>query len=296
MGGALFVIAQQFVIVDMAYNWNDSWVTKSNECENEEVGNGKKWLTAILLSCAAMYAFSLALLIYMLIDFTGCGDNNTFIALTFLFCLAIHGAQLTGEEGSLLASSVVSAWACFLCYTAVSRNPNESCNPRLGENESLTIAFGLIVTLLSLGWAGWSYTAEDKLKFHGTGDDNHAPDTKAQTGNDVDYGATQERKVTGVVTGMDPEEETADRDVNEGTDNPGKLSNSWRLNLVLATVTCWKCMILTRWGEISGDGTVANASAGRVSMWLVIATQWLALSLYLWTLVAPRLFPDRDFS
>jgi len=55
-------------------------------------------------------------------------------------------------------------------------------------------------------------------------------------------------------------------------------------------------MSLTSWGEIVGDGTAANASVGRVGMWIVISSQWFVLTLYLWTLMAPRLFPDRDFS
>lgn len=35
---------------------------------------------------------------------------------------------------------------------------------------------------------------------------------------------------------------------------------------------------------------------GRVNMAIIGCAQWLAIGLYCWTLVAPRLFPDRDFS
>lgn len=32
-----------------------------------------------------------------------------------------------------------------------------------------------------------------------------------------------------------------------------------------------------------------------VSMWVKIGSQWATMGLYVWTLVAPCLFPDRDF-
>jgi hypothetical protein len=278
----------------MAYNWNDSWVTKSNEAEAEEQGSGQKWLVAILMACGVFYIFAIGVFIYMCIEFTGCASNETFISLTIIFCFLIHAAQLSGEEGSLLSSSLFSAWACFLCYTAVSRNPNEECNPRLGDEQPFTIVIGLMVTFVSLGWAGWAYTAEDMLKVRPGGEETPQEPT---TANATEPG--ERKKVSGVVTGeyygTGDQADSGEEEMPGGND-PAKFSNSWRLNVVLAAVACWKSMILTHWGEIAGDGTVANSSAGRISMWMVIASQWFSLSLYLWTLLAPRLFPDRDFN
>ena len=42
--------------------------------------------------------------------------------------------------------------------------------------------------------------------------------------------------------------------------------------------------------------TLVNPNVGRVGMWMVIGSQWFVMTLYMWTLVAPRLFPDREFS
>ena len=78
--------------------------------------------------------------------------------------------------------------------------------------------------------------------------------------------------------------------------DPSMLSNSWRLNIALAAVSCWSAMILTEWGDIQSNGTIANPSVGRVGMWTIIGTQWFVMSLYVWTLLAPRVFPDRDFN
>ena len=80
-------------------------------------------------------------------------------------------------------------------------------------------------------------------------------------------------------------------------DNQQKtFSSSWKLNLILASICCWYAMSLTSWGSIASSGNVANPQAGDVSMWMIIASQWLMNALYFWTLLAPRLFSDRDFS
>ena len=50
--------------------------------------------------------------------FSGCSTNTAFIVVTVVFCIVITAAQLFGEEGSLLSSAMVSAYATSLCYSA----------------------------------------------------------------------------------------------------------------------------------------------------------------------------------
>lgn len=37
-------------------------------------------------------------------------------------------------------------------------------------------------------------------------------------------------------------------------------------------------------------------NVGWTSVWVKVVSQWVTVGLYCWTLVAPVLFPDRDFS
>jgi hypothetical protein len=114
-------------------------------------------------------------------------------------------------------------------------------------------------------------------------------------------GKPEEKKaVTGVVTndngtGNDEEENNATEEAEE-ENVPNIFSNSWKLNLILGVVSCWFAMALTGWGSIQSGGDAANPQVGEVSMWMIIASQWFALTLYLWTLLAPKLFPDREFA
>ena len=46
----------------------------------------------------------------------------------------------------------------------------------------------------------------------------------------------------------------------------------------------------------SGSGSVARlAGEGGTAMWVKITSEWLAVALYVWTLVAHKVFPDREF-
>jgi serine incorporator 1/3 len=286
-------------------------VEKSNKAELEKSGSGRKWLASILVFSAIFFVGAFGGLIYMFFEFTGCVTNNLFISLTLIFCVALPIAQMAGGEGSLLSVACISAWATYLCYTAVSKNPDASCNPRFGDSSPISIAFGLAITLLSLAWAGWSYTAEDKLTDHNATNAKDEPTSVKTSEEELEDGIQPKRAVTGVVvmqSGTDttsPDEignnnnveSTPTDDSNTESVRPLKASNAWKLNVALAVVSCWSAMTLTQWGVIqSKDGTIANRDIGNVGMWVIIGSQWFVLTLYLWTLVAPRLFPNRDFS
>lgn len=310
IGGICFILLQQIIILDMALDWNDSWVAKADAADAEESGSGKKWLGAILFACAALFTVSLVGLGVMFAKFTGCGTNNAFVSITLILIIATTTAQMSGEEGNLLGSATISLWATFLCYSAVAKNPDSECNPAVGEKDNLGIALSLGTTIISMMWTGYSWTAEDKFKR----DKDEENDTNEPTiaGNSAPGDTSADRKVAGVVTGngygaaTDSETprptavgelDTEDSEVDEGAKNdPRRLSNSWKLNVMLTAISCWMAMSLTSWGEIASEGTLANPQVGRVGMWIIIGSQWVVLTLYLWTLVAPRLFPDRDFS
>lgn len=289
-GGAVaYIILEQIIFVDIAYNWNDSWVEKSNVAEQEEAGSGRKWLFAILASAFFLFFASIVGWVLLFVNFNGCSTNTAFIAATIVLCILITLAQLSGEEGSLLSSATITAYATMLCYSAVTKNDNKECNPFLGEDDVLGIIIGVGLTLVTLGYAGWSATADKKLSGKRELSNESPSTTVTETG--------ESAKVTGIITndyGTGGDEE--DNNSESAETIPNDFSNSWKLNFVLAIVSCWFGVSLTGWGSIQSGGDVADPLVGQTSMWMIISTQWFVMTLYLWTLIAPRLFPDRDFS
>ena len=138
-------------------------------------------------------------------------------------------------------------------------------------------------------------TVSTLLSFWGGREKTEAGDYKREEAKAEEEG----NKVTGVVTNNAKEDVEAPTEA-EGAETeatvPRTFSNSWKINFVLGVISCWFAMAMTSWGSIKTGGNVANPDAGSVSMWIIIASQWLVLALFLWTLVAPRLFPGRDFS
>jgi len=108
--------------------------------------------------------------------------------------------------------------------------------------------------------------------------------------------ADEKKAVNGLVVNNDAAADYEAIDENSPNATAHTFSNSWKMNLILGLLCCWYAMSLTSWGAIANGGNIANPSAGDVSMWMVIASQWLMNALYLWTLIAARVFTDREFS
>lgn len=299
IGAMVFIVIQQVILIDMAYNWNEGWVERSNVCDSREWGSGKKWLQAIIASSVGLYLCSLIGVVLLYQHFSGCGSNDTVLALTWIGILAMTGTQLSGEEGSLLTTAVISAYSTYIAYATVSKNPNAMCNPTLGNDDILGVVFGLLLAVISLSWTGWSFTAQERLSEEGfdqtrslTPNDPSRPDA-ASLNLDVPFINAEDRPTTGLVMNHNSEEE-ADFNRNAG-------STIWKLNVVLVLISCWVAASMTGWGSISGgvndagDHTAANPLVGKFNMAMMAVSQNLAVLLYMWTLLAPRIFPDREF-
>jgi len=308
VGAMAFIVIEQIILIDVAYNWNESWVELSNEADRIEYGSGVLWLRAIIAMCVVMYGASLTGIWLLYHFFSGCPENNAVITLTLIGVVAITVVQLSGTEGSLLTSSVISAYATYLAYSLVSKNPDGRCNPQLGTNDAWGISIGLALTAISLAWTGFSWTAEGRLSTDG------AKTTKSVAPSASD-GSRRRRDPNGLdldVPFLDPEDQPTSGFVAEADDDEGDVTDSartagsdlWKLNVVLVLISCWIAMMLTGWGTIQGvvtrngeeEHTAANPTVGRVNMAMIGVSQWVALGLYSWTLLAPRIFPDRDFS
>lgn len=89
-----------------------------------------------------------------------------------------------------------------------------------------------------------------------------------------------------------------DGDDERDDDESGAVLYNWcYFHITFALATLYLMEVMTDWGAIR-DGTTADVHIGRgkASVWLKIVSAWLSAALYIWTLVAPLCFPDRDFN
>lgn len=282
------------ILIDIAYDWNEDWVERADQEDRISYGSGSSWLHAIVATCATFYITAITGIGLLYSHFSGCPENVWIITLTLLGIIAFTAIQLAGSEGSLLTSSIISVYTVYLAYSMVSKNPNSVCNPHLASNDAWGITIGLSLTAISLAWTGWSWTAESRLNLDGV---QTARSLTSATPSPDDAAINLEAPF------LDPNDQpTAGLVTDSGaaaSANDSVGSDVWKLNVVLVTICCFVAMILTGWGTVleldETESHLANPTAGRVNMAMIGVSQWMAIGLYIWTLVAPRLFPDRDF-
>ena len=321
-GATIFVLLQQVILIDVAYNWNEDWVDRADQYDRLVYGSGNMWLRAIVFTCAGFYLTTLTGIILLYQYFDGCAENVWIITLTLLGIIAITVIQLSGSEGSLLTSSIISLYVTYLAYSMVSKNPNGHCNPQLGSNDVTGIVIGLTLTAISLAWTGWSWTAEERLNVDGmqsakTMNGNAQQRYMSNTANgglnlDVPFLDPGDAPTSGLVMGSNRPntDDDDDDDMEFNSRSGGYGSHIWKLNVVMVLICCFVAMTLTGWGTFehfdsatnNGDDSgaanfhAANPTVGRFNMAMIGISQWCVILLYLWTLTAPILFPDRDFS
>jgi serine incorporator 1/3 len=284
LGAAVFCLFQQIILIDIAYNWNEAWVERADSWDRYSYGGGGNvWLRVIVVTTVGLY-ISVLVGISLLYRYFSCADNMWIVTLTLLGVVAVTAVSALADGGSLLTSGVISLYVTYLAYSMVSKNPVSECNPQLGSDDVTGMVIGLTLTALSLAWTGWSFTAEETLEGNSN---QRAALTTAQ------------RDVHLETPFLDPDEArpTSGVVVDGGNgDDDDRLRNVWKLNVVMALISCWVAMTLTGWGSLEDDTHAANPTAGRFNMAMIGISQWCAILLYVWTLAAPTLFPDRDFS
>lgn len=65
-------------------------------------------------------------------------------------------------------------------------------------------------------------------------------------------------------------------------------------HLVFALASMYIAMLMTGWGTNPQERDLIDV--GWTSVWVKLVTQWVTAATYIWMLIAPAVFPDRDFS
>uniref|UniRef100_A0A8B9FAL0 Serine incorporator 3 n=1 Tax=Amazona collaria TaxID=241587 RepID=A0A8B9FAL0_9PSIT len=133
-GAAAFILIQLVLLVDFAHSWNESWVERMDE------GNPKCWYAALLSCTSLFYTLSLVFIVLFYIFYTkpdGCTENKLFISINMILCIAVSIVSVLPKvqehqpRSGLLQSSVITLYTMYLTWSAMSNEPDRSCNPSL---------------------------------------------------------------------------------------------------------------------------------------------------------------------
>merc|ERR1712166_35274 len=292
VGGFLWTLAQLVLIIDFAYSWADSWVGKI-----EEGSNCYKWLT--ILCSLGMYIGSLTMIIIMFVFYgkprdpttdASCGQNKALIAVNLVLAVGITVIALSGRvqeaipNSGLLQAGVVVSYVTYYTWSAVSEN-DQACTPSsMKISEHTATVVGALFTFAAVAYASLRTSPASsvgKLGMNNKDENGESRPLKSEDDDDM------------LESGKGGDD---DDDEREDDESGATLYNWCYFHMTFALATLYLMEVMTDWGAIR-DGTTADVHIGRgkASVWLKIASAWLSAALYIWTLVAPLCFPDRDF-
>ncbi|XP_019395166.1 PREDICTED: serine incorporator 3 [Crocodylus porosus] len=305
-GAFCFILIQLVLLVDFAHSWNESWV------ERMEEGNSRCWYAALLSCTGLFYIVSVTGFVLFYIFYTkpdGCTENKFFISINLILCIAVSiisilpKVQENQPRSGLLQSSIITLYTVYLTWSAMSNEPDRSCNPSLlniiTQITTSTIAppnttvipatpappkslqwwdaqsiLGLIIFVVCLLYSSIRSSSNSQVsKLILSGSDSAI----LEDGVGASGGAGEE----------------AVRRVADNETEGVQYSYAF-FHFMLFLAALYIMMTLTNW--YSPDADFKTMTSKWPAVWVKITSSWVCLLLYAWTLMAPLVLTNRDFS
>lgn len=294
-GSGLFLVIQMIILLDFTQSWNDTWV-KNGEDDD-------RWLYGLLSLTVACFLGVLGIsgVLFYFFKPAGAGScslNVFLITASLLLCVGFSMLSLlpVARNGSLFPSSTTALYIMYLCYSALQSEPRDyECNGlghRLNAASGSTLVIGMLVTLLSVVYS--ALRAGSNTNLFMIEDDDEEGDAAHMSIPLIDAEA-----VAGAnsADGAAPGQVTANRGETAAAaaiDEYQPVTYNYSFfHLIFALASMYIAMLMTGWGAVEQEKD--RLDVGWTSVWVKTAAEWVTALLYSWTLVAPGLFPDRDF-
>jgi len=242
------------------------------------------FLFTILHYIAAIAGVTLFFIYYTKED--DCGVQKFFISTNLVLCIIVSevsilpAVQEAQPRSGLLQSSLISLYTMYLTWSAMNNSANTNCKPQIlhsdGKGFDSQALVGLAIWFGCVLYSSIRTSTNSQVAKITMSERILMKDTPSGEGESLNRReSNDERKV------WDNEEEG--------------VSYSWSFfHVMFALATLYVMMTLTNWYKPDAQGS--NLTENQASMWIKIISSWCCIGLYVWTLVAPIILPDRDFS
>ncbi|XP_064620286.1 serine incorporator 5-like [Lineus longissimus] len=313
-GGAIFIAIQLILLVDFAYVWNARWNHKGRK-------GSKCWYALIYIVAVIIFLGSVAAAIFLAYHFTTldrCMENKIFIGINVLSCAVFSILSvlpcILGENpnAGALPSSIVSAYVMYLTWSAMQSEPPVLIPIEYPEDNP--------VALMKLGAiiqdpVTHNYTkifCRPKPKLFG----GKADMVSAYVGLLVVV-------ITAVYCCLRTSQQAFRLGVAIGEPNPNrrlcnccgkrtkiancggqkviyndteKVSYSYPFfHVIMALAALHVMMQLTNWFKPENIN-LEKFGFSWTSVWVKMASSWLCIFIYTWTLFIPQCCPGRDIA
>jgi hypothetical protein len=295
VGAFLFILIQLVLLVDFAHSWADRWVGNWQETES------RGWYIALLSVTFLFYAAALTSVVLFYVYYTrpdDCALHKFFISINLILCLAasvisvLPKVQEVNTNSGLLQSSFITLYIMYLTWSAMSNNPDQTCNPSLMAifnpstiNGTTTAAAqptstsAAISTQSIVGMFIWLACILYSSIRSSSGFDKLAGSTESTL---ISEKTPSSRDDTEKARVYDNEED-------------GVVYSYSFFHCMFMLASFYVMMSLTNWDSPS-EANLSKLNSNMSSVWVKMVSSWVCIVIYVWTLVAPMIFPDRDFS
>ncbi|KAL1879815.1 Membrane protein tms1 [Diaporthe australafricana] len=309
----LFLILGLILLVDLAHTWAEYCL---EQIENTDSG---AWRFVLIASTLGMYIGSLAMSIVQYIFFasSGCSMNQAVITINLLLWIAIsaisvHPAvQEVNPKAGLAQSAMVAIYCSYLTMSAVSMEPDDDgskhCNPFAFSQgtRTTTIVLGAVVTMLTVAYT----TTRAATQSLGLGNNRGAirlPDEDEHDLVTTQPGARREMRAEALRRAVeegslpadallsDDDEDGSSGDNSAHDDERGSTQYNYAVfHIIFFLATAWVATLITQGYDDQKEDDFATVGRTYWASWVKIISSWFCYAMYVWTLVAPIVLPDR---
>jgi len=285
VASAMFIIVQLLLLVDFAHNWAENWIGKLEESDEDD----RRWFYLLMGTTGVLYIFSLVLTIVMGVffarDAANCQKNVAFLTLNSVLCFALSfmsvhpKVQEANPKSGLLQASLITAYSTYLVFSAM-MSSTDSCNPWVESTgaSNVSVAIGAVFTIVAV-----CYTTVRAAAQVGEIQEEAKPLVKADTLEEGGEAKSVLASTEADATGADPDEPVG--------------YNFTKFHIIFALGAFYIAMLMSDWRTVYNPGSAsATVDSGLAAVWVKIVSGWVCIGLYIWTLIAPVILPDREWA
>jgi len=326
IGATIFILLGLVLLVDFAHSWSETCL------ENWENSSSNLWQWILIGSTAGMYAITITLtgVLYGFFTGSGCTLNRFFVTFNLVLCviitiMAVHPLiQEYNPRSGLAQASMVTAYCTYLVMSAVGNYESDKCNPiRRGTAQgtrTTTVVLGAVFTFLAIAYSTSRAATQSKALVGKKKGGVQLPldDSMLEARAELSVVNTQPNRIespryqallAAVEAGALPasvlneEDEDEDEEVvgeNRDDERSGTRYNYSWFHVIFVLGAMYVAMLLTDWnivkttagneGDLEQDVYIGRSE---VAMWMRVVSGWVCILLYMWSLLAPALMPDR---
>ena len=297
-GGFAFLILQFVLLVDLVHAWNTNCVERLDASESR--GKAMIWFILLWTPTVTLYAVSAISIFsfYVLYAWApGCHTNLFFVSFNVYLCvmatyISVNPlVQKARPRTGLLQAAVATTYNTFITWLALSNAPDEVCNPSRKYlfpgspfyNVQLMLSLGLMFFVLICASIRHVTAPQYGKIARETPSQPRVPDRTRPQQHVLDD-TPPETKLIGPNTSR---EIVAD----DERDGVGYSYSFFHVTFCLASL--YVMMTLTNWYRPDeGEHLSVRLVCGWGAVWIKLSAAIFSVFIYIWTLVAPVLFPE----